>query len=57
MFPVGATANAPPNAHPVGVNVSLPGTSSERTVQLLVREDTAIGRLGLLMFISGRVFR
>jgi ATF/CREB family transcription factor len=32
MIPVGVAANAPPNAHPVSVNVSLPATASAKSV-------------------------
>ncbi len=32
ILPVGVAANAPPNAHPVSVNVSLPGTASAKAV-------------------------
>ena len=32
LLPVGVTANAPPNAHPVSVNVSLPPTASAKAV-------------------------
>jgi ATF/CREB family transcription factor len=32
LLPVGVTANAPPNAHPVSVNVSLPATASAKAV-------------------------
>ncbi len=32
ILPVGVAANAPPNAHPVSVNVSLPGTVSAKAV-------------------------
>jgi hypothetical protein len=30
--PVGVTANAPPNAHPVGMGASLPATASAKAV-------------------------
>jgi len=32
LLPVGVAANAPPNAHPVSVNVSLPATASAKAV-------------------------
>jgi ATF/CREB family transcription factor len=32
LLPVGVTANAPPNAHPVSVNVSLPATANAKAV-------------------------
>jgi len=32
LLPVGVTANAPPNAHPVSVNVSLPATATAKAV-------------------------
>jgi ATF/CREB family transcription factor len=32
LLPVGVTANAPPNAHPVSVNVSLPATGNAKAV-------------------------
>lgn len=32
LLPVGVTANAPPNAHPVSVNVSLPAAANAKAV-------------------------
>jgi hypothetical protein len=32
LLPVGVTTNAPPNAHPVSVNVSLPANASAKAV-------------------------